>query len=328
MRKDALVVTLLLVLLSQAARAEDGPVYRKSLISFRNAVSARTLQPEEDLTYDPTYSLLLELAPTGWFGDVFYGQARLAIEREATNSDDTTYRGETQISDLALRVGASRFVTIPGAGIDLSATFDIVTPTSKVTRARTGILGLEPGVSLRRNFDVLGGISVGYGFQALKWFNRSTTAERETPLIATCSATFGCDSFTSMGNRNTSWRLINAFDASVAFTKWVSLGATVVLYTDTLYPSVSSDPATGTSANFVPQEPTDLRHLVLYELEVAFQPMDGVELAVGTSTFNPQLAPDSARYAPFINRYTALFIDLRVELGAFVTGITSRSHAD
>jgi hypothetical protein len=54
-----------------------------------------------------------------------------------------------------------------------------------------------------------------------------------------------------------------------------------------------------------------------YGLEVDLQPKQWLIIALMLNTFNPQLAPDSTYYRPFINRFTSAQIDLRFTLGVF-----------
>jgi hypothetical protein len=46
-----------------------------------------------------------------------------------------------------------------------------------------------------------------------------------------------------------------------------------------------------------------------------------LEVGLGYETVSPQLAPDSTYYNPFYNRYTTLYLDLRLEVDGLVAQI-------
>ena len=292
--------------------------FRGSAITYRNSVSAISLDKGAELTYNPTWAMSLELAPRYWFGKVLYVGANLDFTREITNDDSSTYRGETWVGNLDLRVGASKWATIPGAEIDLSGTLDFILPTSKIANAQTLLFGVIPGLRLSRHFDVLSGLDVGYGIRLAKNFHRYTTGETESPVIPGCVGTVGgCDSYLNDGVRNVSWRLSNSFDVGVSFTDWLSFGASFGLLTSFLYDAVD-DP----TVSFTPQASTDTRTALVYDLGVTVTPLSYLSVSLGATTYNPQLAPDSTNYAPFFNRYTALYLDLRLDVADLVATAT------
>ncbi|PKN54770.1 MAG: hypothetical protein CVU56_24770 [Deltaproteobacteria bacterium HGW-Deltaproteobacteria-14] len=292
--------------------------FRGSAFTYRNSVSAISFDKAAELTYNPTWAMSFELAPRYWFGDVLYVGASLDFTREITNDDSSTYRGETWIGNLDLRVGASKWATIPGADIDLSGTLDFILPTSKIANAQTLLFGVVPGLRLSRHFDVLKGLDVGYGIRLTKNFHRYTTGETESPVIPGCVGTVGgCDSYLNDGVRNASWRLSNSFDVGVSFTDWLSLGASFSILTSFLYDAVE-DP----QVSFTPQASTDTRTALVYDIGVTVTPLSYLSVSLGATTVNPQLAPDSSNYAPFFNRYTALYLDLRLDVADLVATAT------
>ena len=293
-----------------AADEADASPLRGTTVSYMNVVSANTLDKNADLTYNPYHAMMLQVRPRWWFGETAFLKADFSLSRELTNADDTTDRGETVPGDVRLGVGASPMWNLPGVGIDTGVSLDFELPTSPISRGRTRQLGIRPGFSLRRSFDVLQGIGFGYGLMVTRYMHEYTTTARESPNIEGCgSAALGCEPFLNSGVRNTRWRVTHIFDASVSPLKWLSASASIMLVRDSLHPSVH-DP----KQSVEPQTPTDTRELVGYDLEVAVSPLDAVQIAVGASTFNPQLAPDSTYYAPFFNQYTTFFVDLRLSV--------------
>lgn len=299
------------------APTSAGP-FRGSAFTYRNSVSAITLDKGAELTYNPTWAMIFDLAPRYWFGDVLYVGASIDFTREITNDDSSTYRGETWLGNLDLRLGASRWVRIPGAEIDISGTLDFILPTSKIANAQTLIFAVAPGLRFNRHFDVLAGLDLGYSVKLTKSFHRFTTGETESPRIPTCgSSPGGCDPFLSDGVRNVSWRLSNSFDASISFTDWLSFSASVGIFTGFLYDAVKAD-----SVSYSTQKDTTTRTALVYDLGVTVTPLSYLSVSLGATTVNPQLAPDSTNYAPFFNRYTALYLDLRLDVADLVATAT------
>ena len=303
-----------------ASRAQAKEPYRGTTVTYRNAVSMRTLQKDAELTYNPYYAMELQLQPQWWFGDIFYLQASFGIATELTNADETTKRQETWPSDVVLRAGAGSFYTIPVVGLAFSANFDLIAPSSPTSQARSTLIGLQAGLGVRRTFKVLSGISLGYSFQARKSFYKYTTAQRDAPLIGSCVGG-GCAEYYNTGVRNASWRLVNSFDVSFGFTDWLSLSASVQLVNDFLFDKVDTP-----GVSYVALEDQDNRYLLSYELEVSFQPVKGFFIGVGASTTNPELAPNSKPETAFFNRYTVFYFDLRLELAGLVSNFKKSSN--
>ena len=307
-----ILVAVGLTLGSMPAGADS--FYRGSRVSYRNAVSALSFDRSAELTYNPAYTMSLSLEPRFWIGDIFNIHGRFDISHELTDSDRTTERGETVPGDLSVSIGATGFYEIPVVGIELSADVELTFPTSPSARARTLMVGVGPGVRLSRTFDVLSGLTIGAGFRYSKLLHRYTTAERESPLIANCSVSpSGCDAYLSTGVRNASHRLTPSVDISLSFVDWLSFSAYAAFYIDLLH-----DAASDSEVSFEPQEAADERYMSAWGLSLTFVPVKPLQVAVGVTTVHPQLAPDSQHYAPFFNRFTTVFVDLRLDIAELV----------
>ncbi len=292
--------------------------WRGSLVSLRTDATLLSFDKGAELTYDPYVALTFEARPRWHFGDVFYVAADFSLIRELTNSDLTTRAGETWVGDLNVGGGAEKFWTIPGAGIDLSFDLRIVTPTSKLSQARSMLLGVRGGLTLSRRFDLLEGLTLAYTLQGTGFFHRHTTAGTDAPLIGGCSSLDGsCDRFLNSGVRNPWFRLANMAVIEMDFLPWLGLDVTVMYRLDFLYAASDQDPR----ISYVPQEPTDRRHWLAYEIELRFQPMPSLGIGLGVSSVNPLQAPDSSNYMPFVNRFTTAFVNLRLPVDGLVSQI-------
>jgi len=321
-QRNVVLLFLMLTLSVPTAAAKDGSKkpnpLRGSGLVYRNVVTALSMKKDADLTYNPYYAMYLGLAGRWWFGKRVYVGADFGVTRELTEADDTTYSGEWLADDLEIRVGASKFLTIPVLKIDFSADLAGVTPTSKLSQARTLILGLRLGLNASRTFSLLEGLTVSYGLAVLKNFNRYTTSQQEAPLIPGCSSADGfCEVYLNMGDRNPSWRLSHLLDLSLDITAWLGLSGGIGVAISYLYPGVDDE-----RVSYEPVESTDRRYGMMYRLELYGKPIPALGLALGVTTVNPQLKADSTYEQPFVNRYTAIYLDLTIDVEGLVSQLT------
>ena len=293
------------------------PPWRSSYFVWRNALGTATMD-KDLLTYNPYYAMVFSLLPRWWFTDRIFAKANLDITRELTNADDTTYRGETVLGDLSVGVGMSRIWKIPVVDIDLSADINFYLPTSKASQARTLVMAIRPGARLSRAFDILNGFQLGLNLRTGPSFHRYTTAERETPLISSCSlSSSGCDSFYNTGLRNPMYRFQWTADAWLGVLPWLDAYVVYGQVIDWLY---SFDGHAGTS--FEPEPDSNARFLSVFAAELTFRPVKYLDLIAGYQTISPQLGPDSNFYNPFYNPYSIVYIDIRIDAAVLISTIT------
>lgn len=295
--------------------------WRGSELAYRNSVTAISFDRSAELTYNPFWGMALELAPRYSFDDVWSLSASLEIQREITEADDTTRANETQLGDLALRLTAARFATIPGIDAELTASVGLALPTSLASQGQTLMFSLSPGLRLGWSFkDVLSGLSFGYTARFTKLFHQYTTGELESPIVPGCFAgsSGSCDRFLNTGVRNASYRLANTVDAALGFTDWLSLSASFGVVVSWLYDDVDDARISHTEL-----EPQDERYALVADIGVSMRPASPLEVVLGASTFNPQLAPDGSRYTPFFNRFTTLYLDLRLDVAALYAALSN-----
>jgi hypothetical protein len=306
---------LLLVCASPQLQAQQQQSPRSpwagSTLVWSNAFSLISLDPSAELTYNPTYYMVFGLRPRWSFTDRIYLSASLDITRELTQADDTTYAREAVLGDLSLVGGMNNIWTIPLVDVQVSGDITFTFPTSKVSQARTMILGVGPRLKLSRKFPLLEGLLAGFGLRATPYFHRYTTGELESPLINNCSASEGsCAAFLNTGVRNTAFRLTGSVDASLQILEWLGVQLSLGEAIDWLY----ALGAAGEQVSFVPQEPQDRRYVSFFQLGVSLQPLKLLEVSLSLLTYAPQLAPDSSYYNPLFNRYSTLLLDLVFQL--------------
>lgn len=306
-------------LVAPAEPQEEPAPWRGSEFSYRNVATVSGMDRSSELTWNPYWAMEFGFKLRWYFDEHWFAGARLDVTREVTEADDTTYAGEAWVQDLLLSGGGTRFVTIPGVGIDVSADVTLTLPASKVSQARTLYLGIGPNVRLSRGWEWGGDWEVGYHVRFNSYLHEATTAELETPLIPSCAGSGqGCESFVNTGVRNAQWRVQHGVDLSYQPLGWLGFSAAFEHIVDWLYPIEGDDPR----VSWENESPTDLRHASAFEVEATFVPWPALEIGVGYSTISPQLAPDSTYYNPFYNRYTTLYLDLRLEIEGLVRQLT------
>ncbi|MBI5486834.1 MAG: hypothetical protein HY905_05850 [Deltaproteobacteria bacterium] len=294
---------------------EESAPWRGSEFIWRNVMSAISLDPSHDLTWNPYYAMSFTFRAKWWFDDIFNVGARLDVTREITQADDTTFIDEALLDDLVVSAGASKFYTIPVAGIDFSADLLLTTPTSKISQARTLVLGIGPGVSVGRTFDAIGPLRLSYHVRTTGLLHRYTTAARETPLIPGCDATEGgCDSFLNTGLRKVRFRVAHGVDVSWDPLEWLGVSAGFEHIIDWLHPIDGSDPR----VTFETEPNTNERQRSAFSVELTFTPIPSWQIGVGYETVSPQLKLDSTYENPFYNRYSTVYLDLRLEFDGLV----------
>jgi hypothetical protein len=303
----------------EAVEEESGPApWRGSAFIYNNEAQVRGFDKSADPTWNPYWAMNFTFKPRWWFDDTWFVGARLDLSREITQADDRTYQDETWVHDLLLSTGASAFYTIPVVEIALSADLLLTTPTSKLSQARTLSLGIGPGVSVDRIFDLgpAGELYLGYHVRFSGFLHRYTTSELESPIIPGCSRSGpgGCDEFINTGERNARMRVQHGVDIAWEIQEWIGVSTGFEHIVSWLYPIEGEDPR----ITYEPEENTDERYGSAFYVELAVMPWDPLEIGLGYSTVSPQLQPDSTYFNPFYNRYTTVYLDLRLDIGALV----------
>jgi len=313
------MLSLAALLLSTQLAASDVP-YRETRLTYRNTVSALSLAPGADLTYNPYYAVTMAMKLAWWFDDVWFVRGAVDLTRELTWPDDTTYANEIWVSDSVLTAGAANFWTIPKAEIGLSADVEIVLPTSKASSSETMLLATGLNLGLDREFQVAEGLAVSYTFTPTKYWHRYTTSEIATPLIPDCaSSPAGCAAFLSTGSRNVNFSLANDLSLDLTPVRWLVCSASVGTITGFLYPLTPSP----VELSYQTGIDTGMRFVNYYKLTAMFKPMPAIAILVGTDTVNPQLRPDSTYESFLFNRYTTLFASLRLDFAGLMQQLHS-----
>ncbi|MCO4762845.1 MAG: hypothetical protein KC502_15125 [Myxococcales bacterium] len=303
--------------------AGKGTVFAGSMISYRNVVSAISLDKTSEPTWNPYYAMTLLFAPRVKLSKRLSLSGMIIATQELTQSDWTNQAGEATLSDTFLTVN----YRIGGAkGFGLSASGQVRLPTSKASQARTLLVGGLAGFvgSWGTGFSVAGfkqRVSLAligrYGFFA----NRYTTGSLDTPWLEGCADLMGgCSRFSHSGARNpeSRWQGIGALT-------WMphsrlSIAVQFGLFYDTLYDLGTTTTQHGVSVAADSTDP-DARGIVFYVVSANFRVNKSLSLAFGSETASLQLAPDSTKRTPFFNRNTTLFFAVRIFPDALISSL-------
>jgi hypothetical protein len=300
---------------------ESTAPWRGSVVEYRNALGLYSHDPSGDLTYNPYYVMALSFRPRWYFGDTLNVSARLDIAHELTTADTGI---ATVVLDPYVSVGARQLYTIPGVEIHISPDLRVIFPTSPLSRFRTLVLGIAPGIAFTREFDLGDGgdLTLGYRPRFTFNFHRSTTRELGGARFEQCSV--DRTACLNDGTRNAPYRLTNGFDATYAPLEWLGVSVLYAHITDWLY-SMSTDKPRDAFDNpieeFNATENSNVRFYSIFSFEVSVTPVEMLEIGVGLETLNPQLAPDSRYHNPIYNRFTQFYVDLRLQIAPLVEAI-------
>lgn len=294
------------------AEAADRPSrWAGSRINLLNQANVWELDRGNSLTWNPYYAVGIGIAPRFRVLDDLSVGAALSVVREVTESDTTTDAGEWWFDDLSLNASTPG-VTLPGIGTRIGGALAVYFPTSKPSQAATLQVGIRPSISVSHRFPLLEGLGLSYSGSLRVNLHEYTTPSRETASIPTCRGA-ECAELSHTGVRNTRWQHGHRLGLSLGILDWLTIGGGVGLYVSHLYDL--AEPASGEAT----VDPAHERYAQSADAELTFGPFRGFSVGLGMSSFHPQLAPDQTAYAPFYNRYTQAYLDLRLDVAGLFT---------
>jgi hypothetical protein len=320
----------------ETAVAKKKVPWRGSLFTYEHSFNAISINKGHDPYWNPYYAQTLDFKPRFYPTENLYLAARLILEIELTQSDETNHAREWTVSDLTLDVGYSnKKLTIPVVGIDFKPSVRFTFPTSIVSRNRSLVTGIGPSVALSRELkllkgNVLSSLELTYAFRPTKNFQKYAYAQVD--IADLYCANVSRPECQHQGKRNVSWRFSNYFGAKLQILKKLSLGADLFIFNDLLYKIppqsyedvLKNESYSGSGASLAVDESRINHRALLWAIfDISYDVLDWLTLSVGTSTYHAELAPDSTYYAPFFNRFTNFYFDVTIPIDAFVEQIQS-----
>jgi hypothetical protein len=293
--------------------------FRNSYFLYENTFSAYSLKKDAQLTYNPYYAMSYSFRPRYYVWKDLYVGLRWDLEQELTDADATTKYRQVIWSDVLLDLAWTTAYTIPTVDIIFTPKIRVELPASLQSQARTLYLSLGPGFNLTRIFDVWGGIVLQYAFRYTKYFNKYTSTLSEEPLLE-CPEKGACR-YDVIGPQNPSMRVTNDFYLEIRPTTKFFIDALVEVRNYILYPVPDAEYETVTGTETVGSSGKRHSGYMWYIFELGYDILPFFTVAVGSSTYNPMLNPESEYYPPFFNRYTNLYLDFAIDLDGAINAI-------
>ena len=301
------------------ASAEGKRPWRGSFLQYQHSMAANSVDRAAELTWNPYYAHGVTIQPQRYFGDDFVARLGFSIEQELTDSDSTTKRREFEWSDLNLDLVWTGWQE-PESGIRVSGGLRAIGAISKVSRARTLVGGLSPSLTLSRRFDVLSGLTVALATRYSQRFYESTTGEFDGHGIVGCSSG-SCNAQTNTGVRNSPWVVQTGPSVTLGVTNDLTLSTSLIFVRQHLYPLDDAHLSVGGGEKNVAanDDGPSTRYANVFTLDASYAFLGDYQVSLGVNTAAPELAPNSTRYFPLFNRYTAVYLGLGVDVDALAS---------
>jgi hypothetical protein len=257
---------------------------------------------------------MLRVEPEYHFSDLIFAHGYVTFFQEFTQSDTTTYQHEIEVSDTRLELDTTGY-TESHTGLNLSGGIRFTVPTSKLSQFKTTILGIGPGLSLSRKFDLLSGLTLSYGARWTGRFARSQTMQAGVARYQSCRSTDCLDT----GSRNSPWDITHGPSIEFKPHERLSLSFYALFVHAKLY-DLAPAQVEFNGAQGLNQPDFGWRNAALSVLALDYQLFKPVTLELGSFTLTPELIGKDGQYVfPLFNRYTTLYLEASFDIEAMVS---------
>lgn len=285
-----------------------------AIIIYENSIGIGTFVPGE-YTDRPLWSMLLSLRPFVRLADNMRLVARIDLAKDIIENADSALatKGETLISDFILTYDVTPIVTEPVSGLSLRGWIDLLAPVSLASQAQTRILTLRGGLGLSKSFEWVNlyyQTRFDYNFNRSKYPAFDVANSAEPPCLSAKSLDSGGS---VCGSRsNTQFQFMNRL--TVEFVPVERLGITIdfLVYNSFGY-EMPDDGFTPDNA----KPGIGQRDLTAGTVEVSYQVLDQLGLALGTSTVQTPKTLDNEGFRfPFFDyrstsdNLTTIYLDV------------------
>ncbi|MBM4361776.1 MAG: hypothetical protein FJ104_03770 [Deltaproteobacteria bacterium] len=320
------------------ARARAHLPFRDSVVSFDTALSARTvgLAPSPQ-TANPTLESTASFRPRWHLTDdpaagVFLA-GRVDVTRELTDSDVTTRRGETLLSDTALIAAYRRVLRAEGAYLTFLqvAAPSITLPTSKFSYSNGTYLGLGTSARVSQRLPLIGlespslgavivSLAAGYDHT----FTRAvvpTDPELRRVRLTPEGRTAPGDQLTAAAFPEHEMRA--DLGLSLPLAPRLDLGGVLSYRPQIKYDLGKVEVCTVTGCADVPRDPDRSRVVVLtvFQAQLQYQVEDEFSVALGYANLAVQPGPDGEHRNPFSSPGAQVYLTLFGHLDALYQAV-------
>jgi len=175
---------------ADAADAEAAPArpsgpeftFANSFFTWTNAVTAHTLAPGAQLTYDPTYIQTFSLTPRFYLTDTTFLWANQVMSLELTDSNFATYNREPLLADTLLDL--RQLIAWEGFVFQLQGR--VAFPTSKASQAAGRIMQTGLGLTIARPIPEAAGLTIAGTFGYRRWWATRNVANAQETYPGNC----------------------------------------------------------------------------------------------------------------------------------------------
>ena len=322
---DTRTTSTLPVATAEAAATDKKAWPWRGIIAFRNLTSTTLFVPDYEQTYAPYEGLGLMIAPRYMLNDTMSIGLWQYSTVELTNTGNTTYYREPQLSDTMVNFGWTVLNTAAGikvektekppTGFSLTLQGIVGLPTSKASQAKQ--LYMAPGIGLSGRFSWRD-LTVSLTSRFQHSFYKTTEAQFNAQPITTCTGdAFGCDpSLQTTGVRSAENRILAIGSLSYSITEKLSASISGGEIMDWL-PSLAATTISvtgGAPVQLTPGNDQNFRAIMYWGAGIEYSVFAWLGAGIGLETYNAQLKLDSTYETPGINRYTTAYLELSLAL--------------
>jgi hypothetical protein len=316
-----------------------------SLLRFDQSVSAQTVGVGKDYqTYNPSYDMTLLFRPRWYLYEDEIQNVSLRGEaglfHEFTNSDVTTERGETSLTDAQLFATFARTLHRNAAyRTEVSLRAPLLTfPTSKASARSGAVLGVGASFTIAQDVPLAG--SESPIFQSVTSALRVGYAHTFTKAIVPTNADVGRrradpegrllidDQFGTPAFPEHEGTIRLIFDLGVSErVRWGTGFTWLPLWKYELPETQICTVATGCVEPDSVEDPQRFVVTTVFESEVAWQLMDELVLAAGYSNLTSQVGTSGERRNVFYSPFARLYVSVTANLDQIYLTATGRKAA-
>lgn len=286
---------------------EDKLPIRGSTFLFDQSVTTNTahLEPNQQLSYVPTYEWWLSFRPRWYFTDHLYYSLRADYYKEFTNSNATTHYREDVFGDIWNTLGWKAPLSEKLKNTKYAFSVQALLPTSKESQDAGVYVTVGAGAGITQDITLKGedstffpGMHIGLSALYRHPFSQGTTAVNGD-LNYTRQSVEGY-SFVSdqlSGSQLTNHTLYAFADAGVDITKKLSFSADMIFINGWKYKPTESTVDTGTGQTYIPRDSnaTSFTQATWFIADIDYQLIDELTLGVGYYNLQNVIAPDGTR---------------------------------
>ncbi len=309
---------------AETAPAPQPPAYRGSLLYWQHGLTANTLAPDAQLTYNPTYYWYFLLQPRWYLDRQNFLVLSQGLSIEWTDADSTTTQREPQLGDTTFELRHTESLE----GFVFIGSARLAAPVSTFSQAADRVLGTGLGLTVVRVFPELASLTFALSGSARHWF--ALTNVPTTNALSGAAGQFACASGTiasggcdQIGDGTTERdRLTGGLTVSVSPIP--ELTFTTQYFMTTAYGhelAPAANPGLGGPTTLPDGSATHWRPAQYWAASVAYDVVGWLNLSIGyqsASSFTGLYNPNGSVRNPFYNADAELYLGANITFDTLI----------